>query len=151
MIIRKILAPIDFSERSREELRWATTLARNFGAELVTLHVIPSEVVELSLREGKDWGAMRGEVSAQTYLLVDEICRDLGVAGLAHEEHVVAGVAADEILHAIKRYGIDLVVISTHGRTGLSHTLLGSVMEKIVRSSPVPVLTLNEATMTSTV
>ncbi len=151
MIIRKILAPIDFSERSREELRWATTLARNFGAELVTLHVIPSEVVDLSLREGKDWDAMRGEVSAQTYLLVDEICRDLGVAGLAHEEHVVAGAAADEILHAIKHHRIDLVVISTHGRTGLSHTLLGSVVEKVVRSSPVPVLTLNEATMTSTV
>ena len=49
MIIRKILAPIDFSERSREELRWATTMARNFGAELIALHVIPAEVVELSL------------------------------------------------------------------------------------------------------
>ena len=90
MIIRKILAPIDFSERSREELRWATTLARNFGAELITLHVIPADVVDMSLREGKDWGAMRGEVSAQTYLLVDEISRDLGVVGLAHEELVVA-------------------------------------------------------------
>jgi nucleotide-binding universal stress UspA family protein len=151
MIIRKILAPIDFSERSREELRWATTLARNFGSELITLHVIPSEVVDLSLREGKNWDAIRGEVSAQTYLLVDEICRDLGVAGLVHEEHVVAGAAADEILHTIKHRGIDLVVISTHGRTGLSRTLLGSVVEKVVRSSPVPVLTLNEATMTSTV
>lgn len=151
MIIRRILAPVDFSERSREELRWATTLARNFGADLITLHVIPSEVVDLSLREGKDWNAIRGEIAAQTYLLVDEICRDLGVAGLVHEEHVVTGAAADEILHAIKHRGIDLVVISTHGRTGLSHTLLGSVAEKVVRSSPVPVLTLNEAAMTSTV
>ncbi len=151
MIIRKILAPIDFSERSREELRWATTMAKNFAAELITLHVIPSEVVDVSLKEGKDWDAMRGEVAAQTYLLVDEICRDLGIVGLVHEEHVVAGSATDEILHAIKHRGIDLVVISTHGRTGLSHTLMGSVVEKVVRSSPVPVLTLNEAAMTSTV
>ncbi len=151
MIIRKILAPIDFSERSREELRWATTMARNFGAELITIHVIPTEVVDVSLKEGKDWDSMRGEVSAQTYLLVDEICRDLGIAGLVHEEHVVAGAPAEEILRAIKRRDIDLVVISTHGRTGLSHTLLGSVVEKVVRSSPVPVLTLNEATMASKV
>lgn len=151
MIIRKILAPIDFSGRSREELRWATTMAKNFGAELITLHVIPAEVVDLSLREGRGWDAMRGEVSAQTNLLVDEICRELGIAGLAHEEHVVAGAALEEILRAIRTRDIDLVVIATHGRRGISHTLMGSVVEKIVRSSPVPVLTLNEATMPAAV
>lgn len=151
MIIRKILAPIDFSERSREELRWATTMARNFGAELAALHVIPSEVVELSLKEGKDWEAIRGEVTGQTHLLVEEICRELGIAGLMHEEIAVAGNPADEILHAIKHRDIDLVVMATHGRTGVTHALLGSVVEKIVRLSPVPVLTLNEATMASAV
>lgn len=151
MIIEKILAPIDFSERSREELRWATTMAKNFGAELITLHVIPPEVVEVSLSDGKEWDAIRGEVATQTYLMVDEACRDLGIAGLAHEEHVVVGRPAEEILHAIKHLGIHLVVIATHGRTGLSHTVMGSVVEKVVRHSPVPVLTLNEAMMTSKV
>ncbi len=62
MNIRKILAPIDFSGRSREELRWATTLAGNFGAGLITLHVIPPKVADLSLRKGTDWDAMRGPV-----------------------------------------------------------------------------------------
>ena len=53
-------------------------MAKNFGAELITIHVIPSEVVDLSLKEGKDWDAIRGEVSAQTYLLADEISPSRG-------------------------------------------------------------------------
>ena len=55
MEIRKILAPIDFSGRSLEELRWATTMANIFGAKLITLHVVPPETVEVYAREGKDW------------------------------------------------------------------------------------------------
>ncbi|MBT7856133.1 MAG: universal stress protein, partial [Nitrospinaceae bacterium] len=53
MEIRKILAPIDFSGRSVEELKWATTMANVFGAELITLHVIPPEIVEVYAQKGK--------------------------------------------------------------------------------------------------
>ncbi len=151
MEIRKILAPIDFSGRSIEELRWATTMANIFGAELITLHVIPPETVEVYAREGKDWNAMREEVCEKTKEMVEEVGSDIGLAGLEHEEHVVAGEPVEEILHAIKLHDIDFVVISTHGRSGISHALMGSVVEKLVAKSPVPMLTLSEASLAKTI
>jgi len=148
MEIKRIMAPIDFSARSREELRWAITLATNFGADLISLHVVPPEAFEAAIRTGRDWEAMRAEILTEENLLVEEICRDLSIAGLVHNGHVVTGNPVEEILDAVKRERADLVVISTHGRTGLPHALLGSVAEKVVRQSPVPVLTLSHAAMT---
>ena len=145
MEIRKILAPIDFSGRSPEELRWATTMANIFGAKLITLHVVPLETVEVYAKEGKDWDSMRAEVSAKAQEMVEEAGQEVGIAGLEHEEHVVAGEPVEEILHAVKRHDIDFVVIATQGRTGISRTLMGSVVEKLVAVSPVPMLTLSEA------
>lgn len=151
MEIRKILAPIDFSGRSIEELRWATTMANIFGAELITLHVIPPETVEVYAREGKDWNSMREEVCERTKEMVEEVGSAVGLAGLEHEEHIVAGEPIEEILHAIKLHDIDFVVISSHGRTGISHVLMGSVVEKLVAKSPVPMLTLSEASLAKTI
>ena len=150
MEIRKILAPIDFSGRSVEELKWATTMANVFGAELITLHVIPPEIVEVYAQKGKDWNLMREEVCAKTKEMVEEGGSDIGLAGLEHEEHIVSGEPVEEILRAIKLHDIDFVVVSTHGRTGVSHVLMGSVVEKLVAKSPVPMLTLSEASLAAT-
>ena len=147
MEIRKILAPIDFSGRSLEELRWATTMANIFGAKLITLHVVPPETVEVYAREGKDWDSMRAETAVKAQSMVEEAVREIGLAGLEHEEHIVAGDPHEEILHAIRLHDIDFVVIATHGRQGISHTLMGSVVEKLVAVSPVPMLTLSEASL----
>ncbi|MGC2276448.1 MAG: universal stress protein, partial [Candidatus Binatus sp.] len=65
------------------------------------------------------------------------------LAGVSHEELVASGNAAPEILNLAKRRKIDLIVMGTHGRHGLPHFLLGSVAEKIVRESPVPVMTIH--------
>jgi nucleotide-binding universal stress UspA family protein len=151
MEIRRILAPIDFSERSLEELRWATRMANIFGAELIILHVVPPETVEVYAREGHDWDSMRAGISLKARQMVEDAGREVGIAGLEHEEHIVEGNAIEEILHVINHRDIDFVVIATHGRTGISHTLMGSVVEKLVAISPVPMLTLSEASLAKAV
>jgi nucleotide-binding universal stress UspA family protein len=65
------------------------------------------------------------------------------LAGASHEIFVATGNAAPEILSLTAAQGIDLIVMGTHGRTGLKHFLLGSVAERVVRESPVPVLTIH--------
>ncbi|MDA1000881.1 MAG: universal stress protein [bacterium] len=147
MDIKRILTPIDFSSRSRDEIRWAITLSRNFGSELLVLHVVPAEAADAALKgTGKSWDIVRAELIAEASLLVDEVCRELSVAGLEHEEHIVTGDPVEEILKTTLREKADLIVLSSRSRTGLSHALLGSVTEEIVRRAPVPVFTLNRET-----
>lgn len=144
MDIKRILIPIDFSQRSREELRWAITLSRSFGSDLFVLHVVPPEAADAAVKgKGESWDIVRAELITEASLLVDEVCRELSVAGLQHEEHVITGEPVAEILKAAKRERADLIVLSSRGRKGLSHALLGSVTEGIVRQSPIPVFTLS--------
>jgi nucleotide-binding universal stress UspA family protein len=127
MEIRKILAPIDFSGCSIEELRWATTMANIFGTELITLNVISPETVEVYAREGSDWNLLREEVCEKSKEMVEEVGSDIGLAALEHEENIVEGEPVEKFLHVIKLHDIDFVVISTHGRTGISHALMGAL------------------------
>jgi len=122
-------------------------MANIFGAELIILHVNPPETVEVYAREGKDWNSLHEEVCEKTKEMVEEVGSNIGLAGLEHEEHIVADEPVEKILHVIKLYDIDFVVISTHGRTGISHELMGSVAEKLVAKSPAPMLTLSEASL----
>ena len=146
MNVKRILAPIDFSPRSREGLRWAVTIAWSARAELHTLHVVSPGAADAALKEkNRDWGAMRAEIGAHSHLLVEEKCRELSIAGLEHLEHVVLGEAVEEIFGAVIRERIDLIVIAAHGLSDASDTLMGSVAEKMVRLSPVPVFSLSRA------
>jgi len=147
MKIQRILAPIDFSMRSVEELRWAIGFAREHEAELTTLYVLPLLAIEDALMKGKDVESLRTEALAELQQLVGQMAKDLSFSGLKHAARVAAGDPAEEIVAAAKREKIDLIVIATHGRSGLPRAFLGSITEKVVRLSPVPVLTLSQAAM----
>ncbi len=147
MAIQHILVPVDYSSCSRAALHFAVDLAGKYQASLDIVHVWdrPSYVSDVIMTtseavSGKSLIAMIQE-NAQRDL--DEFLKgvELG-SGSAAKGRLISGDPASALLHELKQGHHDLVIVGTHGRTGLSHVLLGSVAEKLARLSPVPVLTV---------
>jgi len=135
--VRNILVPIDFSDASLEALRHAKELALTYGAQITLLHAV-EEVVYPSAY-GIEPANMPGP---QVIDRVEENLAELARTELGYEHIVVqasVGYAPSTILDYANSHEVDLVVIATHGRTGLERMLLGSVAERIVRRSPAPV------------
>ena len=142
--IRHILFPTDFSEPAREAQQYATSLAEHFNAELHVLHVLPPVIPVAD--ETFSWVGPENETQKH----VEEVDRQLAKEfdwewSEKHEidRTVVVGFAFDEIVNYAKEHDIDLIVIGTHGYTGLYHLLIGSMAEKIVRFANRPVLTVH--------
>jgi len=142
--IRKMLAPTDFSPHAETAVRYACGLAERLGSELHLLHVL-SEVVPA----GPD--PMLTPVMPPEYYRESEAQSLETLARLLDPSWgeppivrtaVVWSSSVDGIVDYARDHEVDLVVIATHGRTGLSHVLLGSVAERIVREAPCPVLTI---------
>jgi nucleotide-binding universal stress UspA family protein len=138
--LRRILLPVDFSEHSKSALRYARALAIIYDARLEVVHVIDSEIIPVVY--GLDAMAPPTE---QVHQRAAEALRDL-VAGETEAEQitttVTVGHPATEVLAYAKAREVDLIVIATHGRSGLKHFLMGSVAEKVVRMAPCPVFTV---------
>ena len=139
--IRKVLVPTDFSERSKLALTYAVDLVKRYDAELTLLHVYP--VVNYAAAEGfalytpEQLAKLITQLTTQLRALEDD-AREAGVEKIS--SLMEQGDAYQEILELAS--GFDLIVMGTHGRTGLKHALMGSVAEKVVRTSPCPVLTV---------
>lgn len=139
----KILVPVDFFRNSTTAVDAAVTLAKQFKAALVLVHVIPtyyavgeyncfdSAILEDELRE-----CAQKEFAA--------ILKKIKNAGVAAATQILNGRPATQIAEAAKRHQADLIVISTHGRTGFEHVMLGSTTEEVVRHAHCPVLALRE-------
>jgi nucleotide-binding universal stress UspA family protein len=139
--IRKILVPTDFSEHSALALTYAVDLAKRYGAGLTLLHVYP--VVNYAAAEGfalytpEQLAKLITQLTTQLRA-VEVTAREAGAQQI--ESAMLQGDAYQEIL--AQASGFDLIMMGTHGRTGLRHALMGSVAEKIVRTSPCAVLTV---------
>jgi nucleotide-binding universal stress UspA family protein len=143
MEIRTILLPTDFSDCGNYALSYATSLARTFGASIVCVHVIEPIVPTVGY-SGMTEPLPIADITEQ---LEDSAERELPrlaeceeAAGLQIEELIVHGEAASEIVRVAKEREIDLIVISSHGRTGLGRILFGSTAEAVVRHATCPVL-----------
>jgi nucleotide-binding universal stress UspA family protein len=141
--IKQILVPIDFSECSKKGLRYAIALAREHKAAITLAYVVPS-ISMLGEYGGIDYASLTKEMRQSgerelATLAVDEI---RGV--VASDSVVRVGSPASEIVSIAKSLPADLIVISTHGRTGLKHALLGSVAERVVQTASCPVLVVRE-------
>jgi universal stress protein A len=142
--IHRILVAIDFSEHSQRALGEAIGLAKKFGAELHLVHCYQVQPVEAI-------GAPYGVVVPESY---ERAIREAAVARLAdwREKVIAEGVRAEQhlaldrpslgIVALAEKLPADLIVVGTHGLTGLKHVLLGSVAERVVRHAPCPVLTV---------
>lgn len=146
--IARILVPVDFSAHSDSVLRYATTVADRFGATIELLHVVEDPFVS---------GAWNSEVYVPniTKLLnqliatarqqLDELKTLVADKGIGVDTTVITGRPAQSIVDHAAAERFDLIVMGTHGRTGLSHAFLGSVAERVVRKAPCPVLTVRDA------
>jgi len=137
--IKTILVPVDLEGASKLALEHALPFAAKLGAEVVVLHVystaIPPYPIALMPEPSQLEQAAREALSN----LIEKTSAGRGVSV---EGHVRGGDAPAEILAQAKESNVDLIFMMTHGRRGLSRALLGSVAEKVVRLSPVPVLTV---------
>jgi nucleotide-binding universal stress UspA family protein len=146
--ITRILVPVDFSPHADRAVRYAATLAHQLGAQLALLHVVEDPILT---------GAWTSEIYVPN---VPELLKNLiagaerqlvtlkesaAAMGLTAETTVTTGRPAQTIVDHAKDGGFDLIVMGTHGRTGLSHVVMGSVAERVLRKAPCPVLTVRAA------
>ncbi len=147
MQIKKILIPVDFSEFSDRAVKYALAVAEKFSSEIVLLHAVvlfQDDIgEEQKLEEYETWirkheHHINRQMNSRKQKISDR--------GLKVETVILRGISsADTVLDYLKDHQFDLVVMGTHGRAGLKHLLQGSVAEKVVRLSPVPVLTVHRS------
>jgi len=136
---QKILCPIDFDQNSSNALGRAIEIALHFKATIFLIHAVPLVAqfgesplpVDLSLDQQKAALAKLNEIARQK------------LNGVEHKTAVYAGDVAGSILQAVDQIQPDLLVLATHGRTGIAHLVLGSVAEAVVRRASCPVLTIH--------
>jgi len=132
-IVKKILAPTDFSDLSAKGVRYACRMAKEIGAEVVLLNVVVLDETNSVRRPEMEQHKQRLAEFAATN------SADLG-ADLKIRQVVDAGQPYGAIVGCAENEQIDLIVMSSHGRTGLSRMLIGSVTDKVLRGSPCPIL-----------
>src|SRR5262245_12525036 len=137
LAVRTVLHPTDFSESSRNAFGLACALARDYGARLVILHVVPPPVVVSG--EGIVPPDPEEVKAAAREKLLPLRPRN---AQTPVEHRLAEGDPATEIVQAAAETGCDVIVLGTHGRTGLGRLLLGSVAEQVMRKAPCPVVTV---------
>ena len=131
--LKRILVPVDFSECSDKALQYAIPFAKQFDAELTLLHVVQPypvtpEMYTIDMLPGR-YG--KEDLEALANIVPDSVqCKTVLRSGTPHIE--IVGLA--------KELSIDLLILSTHGRTGLARAILGSTAEQVVRHAPCPVL-----------
>lgn len=138
-----ILFATDFSESSDHAFGYAYSMAEKFAARLVILHVI-NEPVDLRgfYVPHISFDKLEEEIEQGAQKLMEQFERKFLKDFKNFESIVSPGIPYDEIIKRAEAENADLIVVGTHGRTGLDHVLFGSTAEKVVRKSPVPVMTI---------
>ncbi|HEX9869737.1 MAG TPA: universal stress protein [Candidatus Tectomicrobia bacterium] len=156
MNIQNILVPVDYSDHSCQALQWGASLAEKYGARLLLLHVVPAAVEDVSPQGAQSMspGPYYYEVPApgvwirhplilafeeEAQVELHAFARKALKEAVPVQVKVAVGKPAEEILRIAREESVDLIVMGTHGRTGIRHLLLGSVAEAIVRYAPCPV------------
>lgn len=141
-MFKKILCPLDFSEFTDEIMGYAVDIAKRYDAELHLLHVVPNLTYFTpyeSFLTPENIVAIEGTIEKEVTLNFDKVLKGIDIPA---KTVIKTGTAFVEIIEYIRAEGIDLVVMGTHGRSGIEHILIGSVAEKVVRKSPCPVMTI---------
>lgn len=142
-LFRKILVPHDASDHATRALNVAAQLAAEAGGRLVVLQAVAPFLpfADLGADEGTSWIPPEDVIASELASLENRVRKALrGRSAPPVECRVVVGEPYRSIMNAAA--DVDLIVLATHGRTGLEHLVIGSVAEKVVRHAPVPVLTI---------
>lgn len=139
----KILTAIDFSENSEFAFEYAVTMAKQFNAELIVMHVI-NEPVDLRgfYVPHISFEQLEKEIEEGAAKMMENFCSSRLGSFQNYTTAIVSGIPYDEIIRKADEVGASLIVLGTHGRTGLDHILFGSTAERVVRSANCPVMTI---------
>jgi nucleotide-binding universal stress UspA family protein len=144
--LKRILVPTDFSESARHALTYGLSFAKEYGAELVLLHVVETlpvgyatDLFPVPMAE------VFQELSAYARTQLASLHEEVVAKGVAVREVLRQGRPSAEIVNAAREEAIDMIVLGTHGRGVLDKALFGSTTERVVRNAPCPVLTCRPA------
>lgn len=144
--LKKVLVPTDFSDSARNALRYGVSFAREYGAELVLLHVVEnltvgyaSDLFPVPMAE------VFQEISGYAKAEIAKLAAEAREKGVAVVEVVAQGKPSAEIIRYAAENAIDVIVLGTHGKGMLDQALFGSTTERVVRRAPCPVLTVRMA------
>lgn len=140
--IKNILCPIDYSVYSEMALKYAIEFAEKYQAKLYLMHVLDIRVYDINDPDLYNVNIIDEETINKLRERLLKCVNEDAKNKISVEAIIIQGVPFAEIIKAAKECKIDLIVLGTHGRTGLSHAIMGSVAEKVVRKAPCPVLTI---------
>jgi nucleotide-binding universal stress UspA family protein len=144
--LKKIMVPIDFSNYSRNALKQAVCLAEEFGASILLLHIMEPRAHRKTLTGAATNARARGEERRMNdrEQLLEDLRRNEIRSGLVSDGILQKGKPYESIINMAKARNVDLIIMATHGATGLKHVLIGSTTERVVRHAPCPVLVVRE-------
>ena len=139
----KILFALDFSENSEHAFDYAITMAKNFNARLVIIHVI-QEPVDLSgfYVPHISFEKLEKEIEEGAEKMMEKFCRTMISDFTNYETGIVSGIPYEEIIKKADKEDASLIVMGTQGRKGIDHLLFGSTAERVVRNAKCPVMTV---------
>ena len=140
MTAEHILVPTDFSEYANQALDYAIELAKLHQASLTLLHVVDTSAWGDARTEAMLPPSYRQELETRIAESMEATRKRVEEAGLAVETLILHGAPFQTIIDTAKNEGVDLIIMCTHGRTGLTHAMMGSVSERVVRLAACPVL-----------
>lgn len=143
--LQKILVPTDFSDNARIALDYAAELARSRNAEVLLVHVMEPPIYPVSFGVGPtNLPLMEQDIRRHVEEALERLRREAFGDTIRCRCIVREGQPFVEIVKAAREEGADMIVISTHGHSGIKHLLLGSTAERVVRKAPCPVLTVRQ-------
>ncbi|MBN2543600.1 universal stress protein [bacterium] len=139
----KILFPTDFSEYSKGALLYAVDLAKQYNAELFIQHVFDENILDpFFFAEAEDSAKYFEELEKNFKNMINNLVSEVEMGDVRYEPVLSNGTPFVEIVKYAKNMDIDMIVIATHGRTGISHFLLGSTAERVIQKAHCPVLAI---------
>jgi nucleotide-binding universal stress UspA family protein len=147
-IIKRMLVPTDFSTTSDLAVGYAIDLAKRYGASLHLLHVVEDAYLAHAYPDGyfAELPGIHAKLRADAEQRLTEVFTRCTAAAVPVTRQVVDGRPARLIAETAKALGTDLIVMGTHGRSGVAHFIMGSVAEHVVRTAPCPVFTVRDTT-----
>ncbi|MEW6703137.1 MAG: universal stress protein [Bacteroidota bacterium] len=144
-LIKKILVPIDFSDYSKNALKYAVQFAKQFNAKISLIYVVEPIIYPADFSMGQvAIPSTDIDLHSRAEDELKNLAKNMIEASIAGETIIKTGKPFVEIIETAKEKDADLIIIATHGHTGVEHLLFGSTAEKVVRKAPCPVLTLRE-------
>ncbi len=145
LTIKKILVPIDFSDYSKSALRYSVNFAKSFNASITLIYVVEPIIYPPDFSMGQiAIPTVNTEWDERAKEELDKLAKNEIPAEVKVKTLIKTGKPFVEIIETAKEEDTDLIIIATHGHTGVEHILFGSTAEKVVRKAPCPVLTLRE-------